>query len=249
MVTNINDNQKIGQDDKKGGLIVELVGLAGTGKSTLTRNLKKNVPWIIEVSSPRVWNFRNASFYTNNILSLVPTYLHIMLEDGGLIKRREIAFMALLNGWQDVLIKKKKNSSNVFIIDQGPISIMAYLQMWSTHHSLKDYSDSWWLKVYEHWTDTLDVVIWLDAPYETLIKRIRNRKQAHRLKEKSDQYAQISLMRYYMIYERIINALSNNNPNLEILRIDSGKNSVDEIVNIVTSDLESRKPFLNLPQN
>jgi deoxyadenosine/deoxycytidine kinase len=87
------------------------------------------------------------------------------------------------------------------------------------------------------------MIIWLRASNSTLLKRINNRKQDHRLKGVSVDDAEKSLIQYYSIYERIITRLSINNQNFHILKVDSNNNSVENIARIITSELESWKPY------
>jgi len=238
------DTPIMSNEESNRGLIIELVGLAGVGKSTTTRYLKTNIPWIIQEYPPNVRNLADAPFYLRNILPLIPPFFSTSIKHLKRIKKQELAFMALLNGWSELLRKKAENTDKVMIIDQGSISLMAYLQMWNSQYLQNPSIEEWWSKIYNQWSVTLDMIIWLSASNSTLLKRINNRKQEHRLKGAPLEGAEKSLMDYYSIYERIITSLSRNKYNLHILRVDTNNNSVENIARIITSNLESWKPYL-----
>ena len=224
------------------GLIIELIGLAGVGKSTLSRNLRISIPTTIQEFPPSTWNLSCAPFYIKNILSLTPILTRFTLQNFKGVKRREIAFMALLNGWDEVLRKKMENSDKVIIIDQGAISCMAYLQVRSPYYFQNSNTQKWWLKIYDHWAQTIDMIVWLSAPNSTLIHRIKTRHQNHGLQNISEQNGDATLKRYYSAYESIIKILSLSNQNFHVLMVDSEKNSPDNVVKIVTSEIKSWKP-------
>lgn len=224
------------------GLIIELIGLAGVGKSTLSRNLRINNPTTIQEYPPSAWNLSCAPFYIKNILSLTPILTRYSLKNIKGVTRREIAFMALLNGWDEVLRKKTENSDNVIIIDQGAISCMAYIQVHSPYYCQNSNTQKWWLQIYDHWAQTIDMIVWLSAPNSTLIHRIKTRHQNHGLQNISEENGDATLRRYYSAYESIIKILSLSNQNFRVLMVDSEKNSPEDVVKIVTSEIKSWKP-------
>lgn len=226
------------------GLIIELIGLAGVGKSTLSRNLRINFPTTIQEFPPSTWKLSCAPFYIKNVLSLTPIITGFTLQNFKGFTRREIAFMALLNGWDEVLRKKTENSDKVIIIDQGAISCMAYLQVRSPYYFQNSNTQKWWLKMYDHWAQTIDMIVWLSAPNSTLIHRIKTRNQVHGLQNISEQNGEATLKRYYLAYESIIKILSMSNKNFHVLMVDSEKNSPEDVVKIVTSEIKSWKPNL-----
>jgi thymidylate kinase len=193
--------------------------------------INKNLPWILGDHVPVVWKISSAPFYIKNIMMLVPMLVRMLRNGGRLLTRRELAFMAILNGWHEILQKKINHTNKIILLDQGPISIIAYLTVWGPKSLFKSNMNGWWETVYEKLRRTLDMVIWLDTSDETIIWRINNRKQNHHLKGESVQVSCDWLKRYRTLYEQIVSDLAiNNNHRLHIVHIDSGINSVDEVV-------------------
>jgi thymidylate kinase len=229
MVTTVDKSQNSISESQRGGLVVEIIGIAGTGKSTLYRAFNNSVPWVLNESIPPVWNFSFAPFYIKNIGSLVPTLIHLRARNERFPDRREIAFMAILNGWHAVLRKKSKTSDKVILTEQGAIAKIADLYLDGPSCLKSSSTNLWWEGVYKNWAEILNVIVLLDSSFETLIWRIRNREQDHRLKGMRDQEAITWLEDYRKVYEHIVSRLTANNPNIRVIQIDSGNYSVDEI--------------------
>lgn len=221
------------------GVLVELVGLAGSGKSTLHRLLLSQSPQIVESLPPHVWNIVNGPFYINNIVRLLPSMYRMQCFGESRVSRREIAFMALLNGWHNILQAQVKKSENIIVIDQGPISMMAYLQIWGSSCFSSSHASQWWDQIFKKWIRTLDIVVRLYAPYDTLITRINHRSQPHHLKAKSDQVAIEFLENYRRIYEQILTIFSSQNANLDIFRIDSSIHTPQVLAACVLDEIQS----------
>jgi thymidylate kinase len=77
------------------------------------------------------------------------------------------------------------------------------------------------------------MVIVLDTSDEKIMWRINNRPQDHHLKGESAYVMLDWLNKYRILYDQIVSRLASNNHRIRVIRIDSGINSVDEIVNKV----------------
>ncbi len=77
----------------------------------------------------------------------------------------------------------------VTLLDHGPIYRLAFLREFgpeiTTSNTLRDGGPD----LLNEWIDALDMVIWLDAPNDSLLKRIRDREQIHTIKQKSEKEA------------------------------------------------------------
>jgi thymidylate kinase len=234
MVKAINDLMAEKRTNQQGGMIVELIGPAGVGKSTLYQALNnKRYPWLLCYHHPRVWRISSAPFYIKNILLLLPTLVRILGNGDRQLTRREIAFMAILHGWYKILRKKTTNSNNILVLDEGPISIMAYLNVWGPQSLFNSNMQGWWENIYSKWMQSIDMVVMMDASEEIIRWRINNRPQDHHLKGESTYVMDDWLNKYRILYDQIVSRLATNNHGIRVIRIDSGINSVDEIVNKV----------------
>lgn len=238
MVTSIDELQSLKKSNKQKIKIVELVGIAGAGKSTLCRALVKKAPWIIKTTTPPVWTLSTASFYAKNLISLIPEIKRLKEIGIDNLSRRDIAFMAILNGWEKYLKKQANYGNEVFLIDQGAISLIAYLSIMGPLSLHDSRTHNWWDNVFDHWEGNIDAIIWLDAPIDILVSRIHNRPQDHAIKYVPYQTANEWLSRYRAEYELIVSKLCSKNCDLQIIRIDSDKNSTEEMANMLINEFK-----------
>jgi thymidylate kinase len=213
------------------GCVIELIGVAGVGKSTLYRSLKsRNYPWLICDQVLPVWNISSMPFFFKNITSMMPLLMQTEIMGERLLKRREIAFLALLNGWHSILRKKADQQGRAIIVDQGPISMMAYLLVFGPESLKYDYVQSWWDSIYHKWGQALDLLVYLDTKDEVIIDRIRTRSQDHFLKKETTDVICDWIYKYRGLYTQILNRFESNGHKVKVLRIDSGSNSVDKLI-------------------
>ena len=86
--------------------------------------------------------------------------------------------------------------------------------------------------MFNQWAQTLDLVIWLDAPEEILIERIRSRDKWHPVKESPAQEMRDYLLRYQSAYEHVISQLSAIRE-LKVLRFNTGCQTPEDITSQV----------------
>jgi hypothetical protein len=72
------------------------------------------------------------------------------------------------------------------------------------------------------------LVIWLDAPEEILIERIRSRDQWHPVKDSSTQDMRDYLFRYGSAYEHVVSELSAIRE-MQVLRFNTGCQAPEDI--------------------
>ncbi|HZK61794.1 MAG TPA: AAA family ATPase [Anaerovoracaceae bacterium] len=241
MVKSIDELQSLNESNKQKSKVVELVGIAGAGKSTLCRALVKQAPWIIKTTTPPVWTLSTASFYAKNLISLFPEIKRLKKIGIDNLSRRDLAFMAILNGWEKYLKKKANNGKEVFLIDQGAISLIAYLSIMGPLSLHDSRTHNWWENVFDLWRHNINAIVWLDAPIDILISRIHNRPQNHVIKYVPYQTANEWLSRYRAEYELIVSKLCAKNCDIQIIRLDSEKYSTEEMANMLISEFADEK--------
>jgi thymidylate kinase len=223
MDTLIENSPDVNTIDQRRGLLVELVGVAGVGKSTITQALSsKKYSWLLVGTAPPVWKISTAYFYIKNIILLTPFLIRIIGNGGRFLKRQELAFMAILHGWHKIIRKDIEQMNKIMIIDQGPISIMAYLNVWGPDSLHKPNMQGWWEQIYNNWAQIIDMVVFLDAADEIIISRINNRSQKHHLKGQSIPIVVEWISRYRILYDQILSKIAANAHGMRVWRIDSG---------------------------
>jgi thymidylate kinase len=229
-------------------LIIELVGLAGSGKTTLSRalsRLSEKFQLGVEIELRKL---KHIPVFVRNTPSLLPIILYRSRYSRG-FTWEEIKYLVYLNGWPYVLGQQAAQGGSAILLDHGPIFKLATLNAFGPEHLKTESIEAWWNKMLKQWASTVDIVIWLDAPDSVLEQRINSRNQRHAVKGKTETEVLQFLARYRISYEEILAKLvSDRGPAL--FRFDTSQTTleqvVDEVLLIVASRFEETRPTASL---
>lgn len=221
----------------KRSLIVEVAGPAGAGKSTAVRALLARDPRIHIV--PLLPRADLAPLYARRAAALLPTYLRGYWRTRWFTKP-EAKAMALVDGWRRQVDRRPIDDDRILLFDQGPVFRLAVLSGLgppiTASPAFRNLMDSWT----NAWAERLDVVVWLSAPGDVLLHRIRTRPQNHAVKEWLDGPALQRVGRYAAAIERTIQEVAGSS--ILVLRFDTALRSPDSIADEVLATLrEGRK--------
>jgi len=222
-------------------LIVEVIGLAGSGKTTLSRALHQQNEKMLLGDYLNVRNVRYLPFLVKHGLLSLPTLLS-QPWNGRWFTRREVAKIIYLTGWQHVLKLQSSHNNAVAISDQGPIYELATLHAFGPGRLQSRHYERWWARMFNQWAHTIDLVIWLDAPEEILIERIRSRDKWHPVKASHAQEMRDYLLRYQSAYEHVISELSAIRE-LQVLRFNTDCQALEEITSQVLHAIDPEHIF------
>lgn len=214
-------------------LIMELVGPAGAGKTTLSRTLRRRSPAIQIGSEIELQKLKYAPVFLRNFISLLPIFLR-QLRYGQSFTWDEIKYLVYLKGWHKVLMQEAGSGDAAILLDHGPVFKLATLHEFGPEKLMADGSEKWWDKIFRQWASTLDVVIWLDAPDSVLEKRINSRDQRHLVKGKTKTEVVHFLARYRASYEVTLAKLKLDVGPL-LLQFDTSQTSIDQIADEILS--------------
>jgi hypothetical protein len=242
MVAPIKDPEPVEGRTVKAARVVEIIGPAGAGKTTLYLALNRFPDRIWVADFPDVRKIGNAPFYLWHGISLAPTLLHLYQRGSRQLTRREFAWLIILKGWPSLIRKTVQNSSQVMILDQGPIYLLAEMREFGPEFLKSQQADRFWQRMFSEWAAILDMVVWLDTTDDQLVNRIRSRDQGHTMKAEPAPAVSDFLARYRRMFDGVLSKLRIHNHGLRLLRFDTGQQAPEEIVNCLFTELDQSTP-------
>ena len=236
MVESMNGVLERGRDWQNVPRVVEIVGPAGAGKTTLCRALNRHSEYFQLGRFPSVRKITDAPFFIWNGLRLIPSLLHLHQPNSWRLSRREFAWMSILHGWPAALQKEKRDGNRTIILDQGPVYLIAEMKGFGSECLRSQKAESMWQEVCGRWAASLDMIVWMDASDEILLERIRTRPKEHIAKHAPRSMAFEFLEQFREVYRQIISVLASNAAGLRVLNFDTGRERPDEIVNRILAE-------------
>ena len=216
--------------------LIELIGPAGAGKSSLLRELRRQDPTLsIFADRLRVREPQNLPFYLSSGAAALPTVLRSAWQERW-YTREELSRMLYLVGMHRVF-QRRLQRQGVTVIDQGPIFELTHLRAFGPARLHSHTFAPWWRGLYQQWAGLFKLVVWLDAPDEILIPRVRHREQAHVIKHYSEADAQALLARYRHSFRNVMEQLQHH-ATIPVLTFTTHQMSVEEIAHHMLQKLE-----------
>lgn len=214
---------------------IELVGPAGSGKSSLRRGLAAREQGDFQSGSLRERTTAGA------LLSAVcTTGLPFLTQARRMPGRRLYRYRIMLqlqsygNAFQ-----RRRHGDPVTVFDQGPVYLLSIL-----HRALRpDGHNSitfqrFWDRTLTHWAGRIDLIVVLDAPDVVLHERIRQRGSHHRLVDRSIDSATRAFERGRRSRAAVLTAMCERNPAIRVLQVGSHATSPDELVRAIANEVE-----------
>lgn len=240
MVESVTENvlsSKANQEAK--ALIVDLVGLAGAGKTTLAQAMSACDGRVQVAADLELRRMDHMPIFVRNAPSLLPVLLR-RCRDSRWFSWDEIKAMVYLEGWPRVLRQKAMHGGTAILLDHGPVFKLATLNAFGPERLKSRGFETWWHSMFEQWASTLDIVIWLNASDSILVDRINARNRRHAIKGKSEREAHKFLLRYQTSYEQILAKLTAYGQRLTLLHFDTSQKSPEQIAVEVLKAMNKR---------
>lgn len=163
---------------------IEIVGVAGSGKSTLTRTLHERYAGFrigdsLHTRVPSHW-----PYVAHSVPRLLPLVVRTVRNRPAL-SWDELKFVMYVLEWNRFLRSAREYHAGVTVLDQGPIFALACLLWGQKPMTRSEPFQAWVNEMLERWSFELDAIVWLVAPDHVLLERINSREQRHAAKEKS----------------------------------------------------------------
>lgn len=209
----------------------EVTGVAGAGKSSLVAALGANRRDARFAPQPRLRSLSHWPYVIHSIPQLA-SHLVRGIRRGRVVGRTDVKLLIYLTEW-DRYLERKEFAGRVVLLDQGPVYAMARLAAtrYATGMPL-----SWQTRTVERWSAALDLVVWLDAPDETLWERINTRERHHEVRGASEEAGRRFIRGYRAAFEDVMELLDGKG-GPSVLRYDTNERSIEEIVRSVDAHL------------
>lgn len=217
--------------------IVEVIGPAGAGKTTLVRELLTHRGRIHQVKFPKPQKLASLPFYMRSGLPLIPRLFNLPRKNSRRLTQREFAWLSILTSWGSVLREEAGRSTEVVLIDQGPVYLFAEFLETGPEFLRCPETDGFWEPLYHQWAETLDLIVWLDAKDAHLIERIRSREKEHLIKTESDEATVDFLGRFRRSYEYVVRRLQACPYGPRVVKFDTGIERPETITTALAQEL------------
>lgn len=220
-------------------VIMELVGPAGAGKTTLSRALSQREKDIVLGPDIELRKVSHIPVFIRSIPSSLPLFFdqHKSHRQPTWTELKDIAY---LEGWTEVLKRMPSSNGKIVLLDQGPVFRMATLYGFGPTLLKSEESKTWWHNLYKQWASALDLIIFLDTSDTILMERINTRTKKHDIRGKSELETQKYLMQYRMSFKDVLTELSLcDGPT--VLEFDTSKISIEKIADEVLAVCESKR--------
>lgn len=197
--------------------IIELLGPAGAGKSTVTRALvERNV----DIESD--FRIRRAAHVPRFALAALSACVSGVPFRSGILGWRTAAYLETLQG----VLTARRTEPRITVFDQGPVFLLSLL---SELAGIDPPSSSlrWWDRQIRRWARTLDLIVWLDAPDEILAERMDRRQQRHRMKHAPAAERGLFFRICRQRFSSVVAALTEHGP-VEVVRLNTAAGSLEE---------------------
>ena len=180
------------------GLVVEVIGPAAAGKTTLVRALSSNDAGIrVGVD---VGMLRYVVGFVRTIGSWMPRWVANHRRDRW-FTWRETKSMVFLDAWYPALERQRGRSASVTVLDHGAFYRLARLREFGPQIAHSEAFERWWKASLDRWMKSIDVVVWLDGSDEVLLRRVEHRGHRKLASITSDEAKREFLARYRRAFD------------------------------------------------
>jgi shikimate kinase len=188
-------------------LVVELIGLPGSGKSTIARALGRHAHEVRAdlgvVGMPR-------ALLLGSAVRLVPALIDLH-RGARLPLWREARQMVRLDALHRLLHRPAWRPYRMLAMEEGPVLVLGWLRVFCPGSSRRAGFSRWWGRAVSDWAQTVDVVVVLDAPEPILLQRIRSRPKPHLVRDWSDREVGEFLSSFRHAFDEVVRALTTEN--------------------------------------
>lgn len=209
-------------------VLVEIVGVAGSGKSSLATLMCGAGGPAALADSLHTRKPSHLRYVVGGALRAVPV-LSAAVSRSPRASWDEVKYLLYASEWHRYLRRVETGDRAMMVLDQGPLFAVARLETSDKPFTRTAAFARWRSAVLATWARTLDAVVVVDAPDRLLIDRINGRAQRHEAKGAPAESALRFFTRYRQAFEGILAELrSLNGP--EVISFDTSRRAPSEMV-------------------
>lgn len=214
------------KSDRPHPIYVEVLGVAGSGKSSLAKALANSghiQPPFIGVSNPR---------HLVVVLRVLPLLWPLLVSNLTRSPRMtwpDFKLMAYVTGWREFLRGQPEYGDSTLVLDQGPLYALGRLEAKELGVASTPRFRVWWDEMLSAWAGEISLIVWLDAANDQLIQRINRRPQDHTIKGVSTDEANRFLDHYRKVFTRLLKRVEELGGG-DVVRVDTTNLDPDELV-------------------
>ena len=196
---------------------VEIIGVAGSGKSSLARALANSgyvTPPFISASNPR---------HLAVILRVLPRLWLLVTQNLARSPRMSWAdfkLMAYVTGWRKFLDDHPDLRNSTLVFDQGPLYALGRLEAKGLGIASTPTFRRWWDEMLSSWAADISLIVWVDATDERLIERISRRSKGHAVKGRPADESSRFIAHYREVFARMLARVEEANA-ADVVRFDT----------------------------
>jgi shikimate kinase len=221
-------------------LRVEIIGLAGAGKTTLTRTLMSMRAGLqVGLPLPKTVVYRHV---VNRSLGLFPSFLR-QLPGSRWFNTKETKAIIYLEAWRRALTRGTADGKDAILFDHGPLFWLTRIRAIGPAFTRSPEPERWWRGEVLRWAGLLDALVFLDAPDDILMHRIRTRNQDHIVKHDSDETIRRFLSRFRSAFHEAT-AIASEDSRIVRYEFDTTLKRPQQIAEAVLEIIEQRREAL-----
>ena len=218
---------------RRSGELIEIAGPAGCGKTTLVEALAARISFRSGVTSCGPSCLPLAL----RLLPLLPSgYVWDEFKHGR-IPRDTLRSLVYVEAWLLEQSRRDRADTDAVLFDHGPFFRLATIREFGPGGGAG--IRRWWESMRDSWSETMTLVVWLDASDDVLLERIRSRDRDHACKQMGNDEARAWLGRYRDGFDSALAVLEQRRP-ADIARFDTSSRTPDEIAESLCELIEER---------
>jgi hypothetical protein len=214
--------------------IIEMVGVAATGKSTLRKAMMERDERI------KFFDKTGNISYLPFLIKLVGIWFLLYLKEyrhSRWFTVQEIRNMAYLDTWISRIRRKSLFNDAIFIVEPGSVYWLSTLQGNGPEITNHPRFIRWWKDTFRKWATTLDAIIWLDAPEEVCFERVHSRNQWHQFLDYSAESALAQIKYDRESYHKLVPEMASQFA-VKVFHFRTDQISTEKMVKQIFSDNE-----------